>query len=97
VAATPIVPGVYAIPVGPVNTFLLEGSDGCTLIDPGFPGSAAKILDAVRGLGKQDKDIRHIVLTHAHPDHIGTSPNHPIVRERNVNRTPRLVFKDFWQ
>ncbi len=70
--ATQIVPGVYAISAGPVNAFLLEGSDGCTLIDCGFPGSAAKILEAVRGLGKQEKDIRHIVLTHAHQDHIGS-------------------------
>ena len=35
-AATQIVPGLYAIPVGPVNTFLLESSDGCTLIDSGL-------------------------------------------------------------
>jgi len=70
-AATQIVPGLYAIPVGPVNTFLLESPDGCTLIDSGLPGSAEKILQAIRELGKKPKDIRHIVLTHAHPDHIG--------------------------
>lgn len=71
-AATQIVPGLYAIPVGPVNTFLLESSDGCTLIDSGLPGSADKVLQAIREFGKQPKDIRHIVLTHAHPDHIGS-------------------------
>jgi glyoxylase-like metal-dependent hydrolase (beta-lactamase superfamily II) len=70
-AATLIVPGLYVIPVGPVNTFLLESSDGCTVIDSGLPGSADKILQAVEALGKKPKDIRHIVLTHAHPDHIG--------------------------
>jgi glyoxylase-like metal-dependent hydrolase (beta-lactamase superfamily II) len=69
--ATQIVPGLYAIPVGPVNTFLIESSDGCTLIDSGLPGSADKILEAIGELGKQPKDVRHIVLTHAHPDHIG--------------------------
>lgn len=68
-AATQIVPGLYAIPIGPVNTFLLESSNGCTLIDSGL--SADKVLDALGKLGKQPKDIRHIVLTHAHPDHIG--------------------------
>src|ERR1700693_465067 len=70
-SAKQIIPGLYVIPVGPVNTFLLESPRGCTLIDSGLPGSAKKILQAVEALGKKPKDIRHIVLTHAHPDHIG--------------------------
>lgn len=69
--ATQIVLGLYAIPLGPVNTFLLEWSDGCTLIDCGLPGSEKNFLQALRELGKQPRDIRHILLTHAHPDHIG--------------------------
>src|ERR1700693_468273 len=70
--AKQIVPGLYAIPVGPVNTFLLEASDGCALIDTGLPGSAPKILQAIQELGKTPTDIRHILLTHARPDHIGS-------------------------
>jgi|SRR5665213_434376 len=70
--ATQIVQGLYAIPVGPVNTFLLESSEGCTLIDSGLPGSATKVLQALGELGKQPTDVRHIILTHAHPDHIGS-------------------------
>ena len=70
-SVTPIVQGLYAIPVGPVNTFLLEAHDGCTLIDSGLPGSAPKVLEALKELGKQPTDVRHILLTHAHPDHIG--------------------------
>lgn len=67
-----IVNGLYAIPVGAVNVFLLEDPQGCVLIDTGFPGSADKILQAVQSLGKKNSDIRHILLTHAHPDHIGS-------------------------
>jgi glyoxylase-like metal-dependent hydrolase (beta-lactamase superfamily II) len=69
---TKIVDGLYVIPVGPVNTFLLDSPDGCALIDTGVSGSAAAILRALRALGKQPTDVRHIVLTHAHPDHIGS-------------------------
>jgi glyoxylase-like metal-dependent hydrolase (beta-lactamase superfamily II) len=71
-SATRIVDGLYMIPVGPVNTFLLDSPDDCTFIDCGLPGSRDKILQAVQGLGKKPTDIHHIVLTHAHPDHIGS-------------------------
>jgi glyoxylase-like metal-dependent hydrolase (beta-lactamase superfamily II) len=69
---TKIVDGLYVIPVGPVNTFLLDSPDGCALIDTGVSGSAAAILRALHALGKQPTDVRHILLTHAHPDHIGS-------------------------
>lgn len=67
-----IVNGLYVIPLGPVNTFFLESPDGCALIDTGVPNSAGTILKAITELGKKASDVRHIVLTHAHPDHIGS-------------------------
>lgn len=69
----PIVPGFYALNLGMVNVFLLEGDDGLVLFDTGAPGSADKILAAVGALGKTPADLRHIVITHAHPDHIGSA------------------------
>jgi glyoxylase-like metal-dependent hydrolase (beta-lactamase superfamily II) len=70
--AKPLVDGLYAIPISIVNTFLIDSPDGCILVDSGVPGSADKILQAIHELGKQDSDIRHIFLTHAHSDHIGS-------------------------
>ena len=67
-----IVDGLYNIPVGSTNIFLLDSSDGSTLIDTGFPGSGPAIVGALRGIGKTPMDIRHIILTHAHVDHIGS-------------------------
>jgi glyoxylase-like metal-dependent hydrolase (beta-lactamase superfamily II) len=68
--AKPIVPGLYVIPLGPVNTFLLD-DDGLTLIDTGVPGSGQKIVQAIRELGRQPDEIRRILITHCHPDHAG--------------------------
>jgi glyoxylase-like metal-dependent hydrolase (beta-lactamase superfamily II) len=70
-AIQPVVPGLYSIPLGIVSAFLLVGDD-LTLIDTGVPGSAARILDAVRALGRQPGDIRHILVTHCHADHSGS-------------------------
>jgi hypothetical protein len=43
-----------------------------TLIDTGFPNGADKILAAIRQLGRASSDLRHIILTHAHFDRIGS-------------------------
>ncbi len=67
-----VAPGLYVIPLGVVNVFLLETDDGLALIDTGSPNQAEQIISAVQQLGKQASDIRHIILTHAHPDHIGS-------------------------
>jgi glyoxylase-like metal-dependent hydrolase (beta-lactamase superfamily II) len=71
-AVREVVSGVYMISVGPVNMFLLESDGGYVLIDTGLPDSADAITKAVAGLGKAPSAIRHILLTHAHPDHIGS-------------------------
>lgn len=69
--AKPIVPGLYRINLGNVNAFLLTAGE-LTLIDTGFPGSEGKILQAVSALGHKPEAIRHILLTHCHPDHAGS-------------------------
>jgi len=58
---------------GLVNVYVLETADGLAVLDTGFPNSAPKILDGVRALGRRPDDVRHILLTHAHPDHIGSA------------------------
>jgi glyoxylase-like metal-dependent hydrolase (beta-lactamase superfamily II) len=44
---------------------------GLTLIDSGLPGSAPLIAAAIRHAGYQPADLRRLVLTHFHADHIG--------------------------
>lgn len=59
--------------VGPINCYLAEGDGGLTLIDTG-----AKTPEAIAGLNEQlgargfsIRDIRRIIVTHAHVDHFG--------------------------
>lgn len=56
-----------------VNCYLLRDGDGWTLVDAGLhyePGVVAWHA-AFATLGIGPRDIRRIVLTHAHPDHYG--------------------------
>jgi glyoxylase-like metal-dependent hydrolase (beta-lactamase superfamily II) len=52
------------------NAFLVDGDDGLVLIDVGWAGAPRRIEAAVDEIGRKITDIRRIVLTHAHPDHV---------------------------
>ena len=70
----PITEKAWLVPLGFVNGVLLEGDDGgLVLIDAGFPNHEAAIFDALTTLGRQPEDLRHLVFTNAHPDHIGSA------------------------
>jgi glyoxylase-like metal-dependent hydrolase (beta-lactamase superfamily II) len=71
--------GAHVAPMGMANAYLIEGEDGLTLIDAGYPGREVAVLEAIRGLGRSPDQLKHLIFTHAHPDHIGSAA--AIVRE----------------
>lgn len=67
-----IVPGVYAFTgllVGRV--YALEDADGLTLVDAGLGLAARKVLKQLQANGRQPSEVKRILITHAHPDHVG--------------------------
>ncbi len=62
---------MLAFPVG--NAYLWHDPAGLTLIDTGVPGSARAIAEAIEELGYQRSDVRRILLTHFHVDHVGSA------------------------
>ncbi len=78
-AAKRVIDGVHVVPMGLANAFLIERNDGLTLIDAGYPGKEAAVFGAIRGLGRSPDQLKHLIFTHGHPDHIGSAA--AIVRE----------------
>jgi glyoxylase-like metal-dependent hydrolase (beta-lactamase superfamily II) len=68
-----VINGVHLVRMGMANTFLVESDDGLILIDAGFPGKEAAVFGAIRGLGRSPNQLKHLIFTHGHPDHIGSA------------------------
>jgi glyoxylase-like metal-dependent hydrolase (beta-lactamase superfamily II) len=75
-----LLPGVFRLPLplrdsplGHVNTYLVRADDGYLLVDCGW--DTADTLQALEGhlraLDIPITDVRHLVITHIHPDHYG--------------------------
>lgn len=70
-----IVPGLYSftgLTVGRV--YCIEDGDGLTIIDASIGSAGNKILKQVEAMGRKASDIKRILITHAHPDHVGALP-----------------------
>jgi len=54
-----------------VNAYVIAGSDGLTLIDPGWawPQSESVLRTTLDEMGAQPSDVRRILVTHQHWDH----------------------------
>ena len=55
-----------------VRCYAVAQPAGIVIIDTGLPDVEADIAAAVEALGGTFDDVRDIVLTHLHPDHIGS-------------------------
>lgn len=70
-----VMPGVFRLSgliVG--NVYLLEDAQGLTLIDASIAPSGPKIVRQIEALGRPATDVKRILITHAHPDHVGSLP-----------------------
>ena len=63
--------GIRRYDDGLVNWYLVEGDDGVTAIDAGFPTAWTVLRTTLGTLGRPLSDLRAVVITHGHIDHIG--------------------------
>jgi glyoxylase-like metal-dependent hydrolase (beta-lactamase superfamily II) len=86
------IPEIITIPIlpfGMVNAHLLRSEAGCILIDTGIPGSERKIGKVLARHGLTFRDIKLIVVTHAHTDHAGSA-----ARVRDLSGAPILAHQN---
>jgi glyoxylase-like metal-dependent hydrolase (beta-lactamase superfamily II) len=58
--------------LGSVSAYVLVRGRQAAIVDTGLKGSEAKIGDAVKAAGLDWPDVRHVIVTHKHPDHAGS-------------------------
>lgn len=71
----PVTSGVWRAGTRWVNWYLVDaGREGCVLIDAGLPGYHKALARSLDQIGKTPSDIKAVVLTHGHIDHVGMAP-----------------------
>ncbi|HEY6201966.1 MAG TPA: MBL fold metallo-hydrolase [Candidatus Limnocylindria bacterium] len=66
-----IAPGIRRIGPGLANVYLFEEGGAVTIVDAGMPGYWRALPAELAAMGRSLEDVRAVVLTHAHSDHIG--------------------------
>ena len=71
-----------------VNSYLVEEGGEVTIIDAGAPGLWSLVPRELEAMGRRLEDVRAIVLTHGHTDHVGYAE-----RARRERGWPVLVHE----
>ncbi len=56
---------------GNTNTFFIRGNDVGLLIDTDYAGTLPAFYKAIKNAGIKMTDIKYVLATHYHPDHMG--------------------------
>lgn len=71
---TQVADNVHFAETGLVNWGLLTDGQDVTLVDAGYPGDHDRVVESLTRIGRRVEDVKAVVVTHAHIDHIGTLP-----------------------
>ena len=81
--------GVHRVEEAYTNLYLVEDEGGVTVVDAGVPTAWQPVLAALEVIGHRSSDVRAVVLTHGHFDHLGFAE-----RARSELDVPVYVHED---
>lgn len=64
---------LYFVGTEPASSHLIATEDGLILLDSGYPQSLYLVLESIWELGFDPRDIRYIIHSHGHYDHLGAT------------------------
>lgn len=69
-----------------LNVLLLRGNGIVALVDTGYPWTSRELDAALQHAGITERDITHVILTHAHSDHTGglLRDGHPVFSKARI-------------
>lgn len=67
----PAADGVWLVTGTDVNWVLVSEGGELTLVDTGWPADFQNVDSSLARIGRRLSDVTAVLLTHAHPDHIG--------------------------
>jgi metallo-beta-lactamase class B len=73
-----VVGNIYYVGAADISSFLVTTPEGHVLIDTGFESTVPQIREGVRALGFRFEDVKVLLSSHAHVDHVG---GHALVKE----------------
>jgi len=79
-------PGIRRLGAGMVNSYILEETGELTIVDAAMAGFWSDLPAELAAMGRSLDDVRALVLTHGHSDHIGFAER--FRRERHI--TPKV-------
>ena len=65
---------LYFVGTHKASAHLIDTGDGLVLMDAGYAETADVIVDSVSQLGFDIRDVKYIILSHGHEDHVGGVP-----------------------
>lgn len=69
-----VAPGVWVAGSRYVNYYVVDaGAEGLTVVDAGLPAYARDLEPTLAAIGRSPGDVRAVLLTHGHVDHVGMS------------------------
>lgn len=92
-----VAPGIHRVEDAFTNWYLVEDEGSLTIVDCGLPASWNRLPVHLDAIGRAADDVEAVILTHAHPDHIGfaerirTEWDVPVwlhERDRSLSRHP---------